>query len=197
MSIVYDVYSGDHAGGPIDYSTPVASGLTALTYATAALPLNSQTWFGVRKRETVSGLDDGNTDARVFVLIDGSGNDVTNRPPAPQHVRAFAAGLTTAVVEWAFPYLQGNMPTGFHVYDGAGGAPSYASPVATVPFTGASVNRFAFRTSVTGLTAGTTYQFGVRAYNATGEEPNTNTVSLTMPSAPPNNATSLAAAASF
>jgi hypothetical protein len=69
------------------------------------------------------------------------------------------------------------MSTGYHIYFGTGGTPNYASPVATVLFAAATANTFA--TNLPGLTDGTTYTIGVRAYIATAEEANTNTVTVT------------------
>lgn len=90
-------------------------------------------------------------------------------------------------VEWGYPIsgtqARATAPTGFHVYIGTGGAPSYGSPAATVLFTSGIINSFG--ASLTGLTGGTTYQIGVRAYNAVAEEPNTAFVSVTADSAGP------------
>ena len=107
-----------------------------------------------------------------------SGNDITNRPSAPLAIRAFATAAGGIRVEWAYNTINPSpIPTGFHVYQGTGGTPSYGSPVATVPF--ASAIAVTFVANLAGGVNGTTYTIGVRAYNATAEEPNTNTVNVT------------------
>ena len=68
-------------------------------------------------------------------------------------------------------------PTGFNVYCTAGDAVSYAAPSAVVAFSTGIRN--AFVVNLPGLADGTAYAIGVRAYNATAEEPNTVAVSAT------------------
>ena len=78
------------------------------------------------------------------------------------------------------------VPTGFHVYIGNRSAPVYGSPAATVLYSsGPGTGANAFVCNLTGLTGGTTYQIGVRAYNAVAEEPNTSFVSVNADSAGP------------
>jgi Fibronectin type III domain len=188
MSLVYDIFRGNSSGGPVDYSSPIAT-VSTLSYTDAALPLSSTTRYGVRARDTVSGLADLNTDATVLIRVGATGADITAQPPAPAALRALAQPGGAVLVEWAHPALSGPRPTGFHVYQGVGSV-SYGSPVAAVPYTGPGTH---YRALISGLTSGTTYLFGVRAYNATAEEANTITAAATASSAGPTNPINLTA----
>jgi hypothetical protein len=186
MPIVYDVFAGNSAGGPIDYTTPVAT-TSSLSATLSALALNSSTWFGVRARDTVSGYSDLNTDAQVMIAIDGAGNDVSARPNAPETLKATPKANGAILVEWAYPYPL-KTPTGFRVYKGTDGTVSYGSPAATVPYSGRYGSAL-----LTGLTGGTAYSIGVRSYSAAGEDPNTASVTATADTTPPGNVVSLTA----
>jgi hypothetical protein len=191
MSIVYDIFAGSSSGGPIDYSTPVAAGVTGLTWTGSALPPSSTTKFGVRARDTVSGLSELNTDAAVTIPVSAAGLDLGGLPAAPGGLRVTATAGGSALVEWAWPYLRGPRPTGFHLYKGVG-AVDYATVAATVAYSGPRVPP---RAVLAGLTDGTTYLVAVRAYNAVGEEPNTVAVAVTADATAPANPENLTATA--
>ncbi len=96
-------------------------------------------------------------------------------------------------VEWHYPLTTGpRKPVGFHVYIGTPTV-SYASPAATVLYSSGFANTF--QAKLTGLTDGVVYQVGVRAYNASAEEPNVNVVSVTADSTGPGPVVSLTATA--
>src|SRR6059058_2586533 len=103
MALVYDIYAGSSSGGPVDYTTPVAT-VSALSWTGPALPPSSTTKFGVRARDTVSGLGELNTDATVTIVVDPAGVDLSALPPPPQSVRATAQAAGAVLVEWAYPY---------------------------------------------------------------------------------------------
>jgi hypothetical protein len=168
MSTQYHIYANNHAGAPVDYSTIVAT-VAGLTYSAAALGLASDTTFAVRAFDSVSTLEEMNTDATTRVVVDGAGVDVTGRPGAPGALVATGAALNAIRAAWTYPpvALAAQRPIGFHVYAGTPTV-SYGSPVATVPYTG----RPSYTQDITGLTGGSSYQVAVRAYNPTGEEPN-------------------------
>lgn len=171
MTIQYRIYQGDSSGGPVDYTSIVTS-TTSLSAALSPLSPGTTTKFGVRAYDTVSGVEEKNTDATVEITVDGSGDDATNRPYAPAQLRVFAGPGGTATVEWSYPYLDAaRLPTGFRVYVGTPSV-SYASPAATVAWGGGGPRPRTFRASLSGLSDGVSYQVGVRAYNASGEEPN-------------------------
>src|SRR5262249_29984152 len=131
--------------------------------------------FGVRAFHGCG--EEKNLDVAVEIILDATGADVTNRPAAPTGLRASATAGGSIRVEWHYPRTRApRAPTGFHVYTGTGGAPSYTTPVATVPYTTGIFNAFA--TTLSGLSDGTTYSISVRAYNGYGEEPNTVSVDV-------------------
>lgn len=193
MAIQYRIYSGDASGGPVDYSTVLAT-TASLSIAMSALANNTTTIFAVRTYDTVTGLDDAGTDAQVTIITDGSGLDATNRPYASSSLRALPSP-TGATIEWTYPHLiASRQPTGFHVYVTATTI-SYASVQATVLW--ATGRGGKFRATIAGLTPGTAYQAAVRAYNASGEEPNTAVIGFTLPAAAPLNVDGLTATVGY
>jgi hypothetical protein len=189
MAIVYDIYKGNSSGGQPDYSaSPYASGITALTWTdSAALADNTETVYGVRARDTVSGLNDGNTDAQVTIPVGASGQDLGGLPYAPAGLSATPGSGGTALVQWVYAATnRDNLPTGFHVYFWqSGDSPNYTTPAETVAY-GLSGLPFAlnvpgtptYSASLAGLSDGVSYVVAVRAYNAAGIEQNTNTVTV-------------------
>ena len=176
----YNIYS-NAGSGPINYNTPVA---TVYNFSWTSPPLaHPDTWrFGVRAFNNYG--EEKNLDAAVTIILDAFGNDITLRPSPPVGLRALALAAGALRVEWGYPVVnRATVPTGFHVYIGTGGAPSYGSPTATVLFTAGIANTFV--ANLTGLVNGTSYQIGVRAYNAVAEEPNTAFVTVTADSAGP------------
>jgi hypothetical protein len=186
----FNVYS--NAGmGPINYNAPFAT-VYGLTWTSPPLTYPDTWRFGVRAFNQYG--EEKNLDAAVTVILDGNGNDITLRPSAPVGLRSFALAGGAVRSEWAHPVVnRATVPTGFNVYIGTGGVPNYGSPVATVLYSSAIAN--AFVCNLTGLTGGTTYQIGVRAYNAVAEEPNTSFVSVTADTAGPAPVDSLTASA--
>ena len=182
---VYDVFSNHGLGpdAPVDYTAPLASGLTARTFDPGALAPATTYWFGVRARDDVTGLSESNVDV-IKIVIDANGNDVTNRPLPPQHVTATPKADGSLRVEWSFPWRStaGPRPTGFRVYVGTGLAPDYATIVGTAAY---REGQQYFRATVTGLAGGVPLKVGVRAYRGTIEETNTIAVTATPNNSPP------------
>ena len=179
------------AGDQINYATPIATASgTAWTSGTLAA---SGTWsFGVRAFD--GNGEEENLDCAVAIVLDGNGNDITNRPAPPIGLRAFATANASIRVEWGYPPTTGaKAPTQFNVYIGTGGTPNYAAPVATVAFNAVILSTFV--TNLTSLTGGTTYSIGVRAYNACGTETNTIVVNVTADATGPAAVDSLVATA--
>jgi len=177
MSIAYHIYANTGAADPIDYSSPHATS-SGLSWTSGSLTFPGNWSFSVRAYDTDSGLEEQNLDCMISIILDSNGNDITNRPLPPTAVRAFALAAGSIRVEWYYPPSNGlKNPAGFNIYTGTGGLPNYGSPAATVAFSTGIANTFV--SNLAGFTDGTTYTIGVRAYNATAEESNTNTVSVT------------------
>ena len=169
MSISYNIYGNDAAGGPIDYST-VLTNTASLTYALPALSVSSDNLFAVRALDSVTGLEESNVDAVVRIVIDAAGNDVSNRPAPPVYVSAVANSGGKSTASWSFNHVDtsgGNAPTGFKVWLTAGSSVDYtASPAVTLAYHNNPSD--VYTATLTGLVDGTTYTIGVRTYNATG-----------------------------
>lgn len=169
MSISYTIYANDGSGAPVDYSTPLST-TSALTFTTAALAHPGDWRFAVRATDGT--LEESNIDAVVRLVLDSAGVDVTNLPAAPVGLTARPIAGGSIRVTWADPGR--SKAAGFHVYAGAT-TPDYGTAVAT-----AAANASGrYQADLAGLTDGTTYAIGVRAYNAAGEEANTTTASAT------------------
>jgi hypothetical protein len=187
VPVSYRIYGNGGGGGPIDYTTPLAT-TASLTWTSGALAAGSRWRFGLRAFDTTSGLEETNVDAVVALDLNTSRIDITNLPVPPEHltVDPIPGG---AVVHWSYPFTAAaNRPNAFFVYIGSP-APDYGTILATVAYIRSPIA--VFRATLTGLTPGVTYQVGVRAANATGEEGNTTVASVTIPASAPSNVDSL------
>ena len=163
MAISYNVYANDGQGGLVNYQTPVAS-TTGLTYAVGPLAAPSDNTFAVRAFDTVSGIEEANTDARVRIILDASGNDVTARPNAVigLAVRPMAGG--TCWVSWGYDSTgQGGPASEFSVSLAAGASPSLANPAATVAFLPGVAG---YGCTLSGLASNAPYTVAVQAIGA-------------------------------
>jgi hypothetical protein len=188
----YHIYSNNGLGGAIDYDSPIDT-TASLTYTTGPLAFPGSWTFGVRAFYVGPGLEEQNVDAVVTILLDAAGKDITNQPSPPVGLRAFPIAAGSIRVEWTYPPAVGaKIPTGFHVYLGTGTL-SYTTPVATVLFGTAIANSYVYNSAA--LSNGVTYTIGVRAFNVTAEESNTNTVTATAVTVGPTAVVSLTAIA--
>lgn len=172
----YHIYGNDSRGGPVDYTAVLAT-VTGTSWDSPTLPEEAVATFAVRAFDPDTGLEEENVDARLTITLDDLGNDLTGLPNAPIGLAARASAGGTAVVTWHYnPGGQGSAPTVFRVYLGTP-TPDYSTPAATVSY--ASAGGRGYSATLSGLSGGTVYQVAVRAANASGEEPNTATVSVT------------------
>lgn len=190
----YFAYSDTGIGDPINYGSPIATipGLNNTTYTTSPLFVPGIWKFGVRTYNEF-GIEQ-NIDAQVTIILDASGNDITNLPNPPTNLKVFATAGGSIRVEWWFPLASGpKAPAGFHVYISPAPTLSYASPVGTVSYASGIQNTFRFNSS--GYSDGVTYVVGVRAFNAVSEEKNTSVVSVVAESVGPTAVVGLTATA--
>jgi hypothetical protein len=186
----YDVYGSPAADQPIAYDGPPLIRTQATSWTTGLLSAPGAWGFGTRAANSYG--EEQNLDCSVTIVLDSLGNDITNRPSPPVGLRAFATPAGGIRVEWHYPPSRGvKAPTGFHVYIGTGGTPNYSTSVATAPIDEVILNSFV--ADLCGLTDGTTYTIGVRAYNASGEEGNTSMVSVTADTSGPSPVAGLSA----
>ena len=189
--LVYRVYSNDGAGGPIDYDTPIAT-TQALSWTSAGLTYPGDWSFGVRVYSLLTGLEELNVDAITRVILDASGNDITNRPIGPVLLRAFPTANGGGRAEWAYPFTDpARRPTGFRVYTGPPGSVDYGTPSATVPWKGNAP----YSVDLPATADGSDVAVCVRAFNASAEDPNTLEVDYTADAVGPAPVQSLAAIA--
>lgn len=176
MALTYAVYGNHGSGGPVDETTPLVV-TPSLAYLTAALAHPGDWTFLVRARDTVTGWEDTASDARVRLVLDASGADITNRPAAPTDLAARPTENGGFRVEWAaLPVPGATIPTQFKVWVAIGAINYAATPTALVAYVPGVA---AYAADLTGFVDGTLYTIGVRASNASGDETNTATVPAT------------------
>ena len=167
MALLYRIYSNGGAGGPVDYANPVAI-TPALAFEAGPVSPSTDTTFAVRAFDPLTGLEESNTDARVRVVIDAGGRDVSGRPDPPFAVTLAASAGGGARVSWAYrPAVSAGVPTGFHVYFGPAGDGPGPTPVATV---GYLPGRLGYSCELPGPLGFATYAVSVRAFNAAGAD---------------------------
>ncbi len=163
MVISYNVYANDGRGGLVDYSKPVA---TTADHGRPVGPLSapSDNTFAVRAFDTASGIEEANSEARIRVVIDEAGNDVTARPNAVKGLSARATVGGTCRVSWGYDRTgQGGPPARFDVTlkPDSGSAPP--GPSATVAYLPGVAG---YGCSLSNLAGGVSYAIAVRAVGA-------------------------------
>ncbi len=193
MAIVYQIFSNNGAGGPIDYSTVVAT-VSDTSYTTGDLVPSGDYRFGVRAKDTVTGLAEANTQASVRVTLDVNGNDIGLVPTAPFAVAARATTGGGCQVTWSyFAAVEAGVPTQFCVYLTAGNSPSLTTPSATIAYRPGVTG---YSCQLAGLSDATTYTVSVVSLGAIASATSAS-VSATVigDSTPPANVDFLAAVA--
>jgi hypothetical protein len=173
MTTAYRIYSNDGAGGPVDFSAPVAS-TAALSYVAGPLGAPTDTTFVVHAYDPDTGLEEANTEASVRLVVAADGTDVSGLPNPPHALTLSPAFGGGGRVGWAYaPAGAYGLPAGFNVYLTEGPAVDYTSPAVTVPY---SPGVIGYSCVLPGPFTPSAYTAGVRSYNATGVEANTGSV---------------------
>lgn len=111
----YHIYS-NAGSGPINYSASIAT-VYGLTWTSGPLQFPDTWMFGVRAFDANG--EEQNLDAAVTLILDGNGNDITNRPKPPIALRAFPMKAGSIRVEWSYNTINPQpVPTGFYIYLG-------------------------------------------------------------------------------
>lgn len=186
----YHVYANAGDGGPIDYSTPVAT-VDGLEWTTPPLTTGEHR-FGVRAFGSISLFEEENADAAVLIIVDSDGNDISHRPAPPFGLRLRNEAGGRVIAEWTHPGgTRENAPTGFRIYAGWP-SPDYGAPILT------TTNRAfhgSFSAALEGLSDGP-LAVAVRAFNATAEETNWDFATVNVDGTPPDPVDGLSVAAS-
>src|SRR5438309_5114675 len=101
MAIVYQVFSNGGTGGPIDYSTPIAT-VSGTSYMTGALAAPGDYRFAVRAKDTGTALAEANTQASVRIALDAAGRDIGRVPNTPFATVARPTSGGGGLVEWSY-----------------------------------------------------------------------------------------------
>jgi titin len=154
----------DNAGSPGAYSVIASVGANATSYSNSGLTPNTRYWYRVQASNANGNSGYSNETAAATLQP---------APAAPSGLSTSAASATQINLAWTD---NANNETGFRVERApdAGGVAGTYTEIAVV---GVNVNSY----SSTGLTAGATYWFRVRAYNGTGTSAYSNESSATTP----------------
>lgn len=165
MAITYRIYSNGGAGGPVDYSAPVAS-TNGLTWVAGSVGPSSDTTFAVRAFDPGLGLEESNTEARVRIVVGPDGADLTGRPNPPHALSMSPVAGGGCRVSWAYaPADPDRTPTGFQVYLTQGNTVGSSSPAGAVPHAPGKVG---YSLVLPGPFTLSTYTAGVCSFNAAG-----------------------------
>lgn len=166
MAVHYNIYTNAGSGGPVDYSTPVAT-TPDLSYVAGPLAPGTDTTFAVRAFDTATNLEEANTEARVRVVTDAGGNDVGAVPNAPHALSVAPTPGGGCRVSWAYAPDDGRgAPAGFHVYLRDSPPAGPAPPVSGGNYTAGKVG---YSVTLPGPYPPDVYSVTVAAFNAAGE----------------------------
>jgi hypothetical protein len=192
VTVRYRVYGAAAPDGPVDDAAPIAD-VAGLSWATPPLAAGANP-FLVRAYDDATGLEEQGVGARVDILIDAAGADLTARPGPVAGLAARPTGPGTCRIEWAYPPAA-EAAAGvaeFCVWLTAGAAVDFAAaPATTVPATWLG----RYRVDLAGLTPGATHAVAVRAAGPAGDDGSTFQVLIITPAAAPAPVEGLAAVA--
>ena len=170
MAIAYHVYSNDGRGGAIDYShvvatVPAPAVGSPLEFEGKPLESPSDNLFAVRAFDDESGVEEANTDARVRVVIDADGRDISSRPNAVVGLTARWMIGNACLLSWSYdPAGQGGPPARFNVTSSFAGIEAIPGlldfPTRQVAFVPGLAG---YGCRLDGLTTGTAWTFEVQA----------------------------------
>ncbi|MBZ5602347.1 MAG: cellulase family glycosylhydrolase [Acidobacteriia bacterium] len=164
-SVTYNVYSSTTSGFTVSASNRIASGVSGTTFAAQGLQAASTHYYRVTASDAA-----GESFASNQAGTTTSGPTCTVAPGTPGNLTALAISSTQINLQWNGTTTPSGCSVAYNVYASTtpGFTPSSSNRVAQV--TGTS-------TSVTGLTASTTYYFIARSEDQAGESSNSNQAS--------------------
>jgi hypothetical protein len=175
MQVSYNIYSNGGTGGSVDYSAALA-GTPGLSFDPGPLTTPGDYTFAVRACDTTTGLEDANTDARVHVVLDVDGNDVTDLPGPPHAVYPTAGLGGSCRVTWAYrPSSDYGVPDGFQISVARNDGAANPTATATVAYSQGCVS---YCCDLPGPFEFATYTVTVRSINAVGLDRNAQSVTI-------------------
>ncbi len=133
MPTQYQVFGNTGNGSPIDYATVLAT-VSGLSWTPPALNAGSDWSFGVRAVDSTSGLSESNVDAKVRIVLDANGKDLTALPAQPVILGLQVVNGNGCRLDWSWTDVRFPKPETFQVFTSTTGSidPS-SSPVAVIP----------------------------------------------------------------
>jgi hypothetical protein len=181
MAIEYHVYANDGAGGAVNYASPVAV-VSSPSYVTTALATPSDNTFAIRAFDDVTGLEEGNTDATVRIVVGPTGIDQTAVPNSPLQLSARATSGGGCRVEFVYVATgQLGAPSEWRVWLFSGLPNFTLAPAVVFPVSWPTLGGIYrhIMLDLTGLADGVDYLIGARAANSSGDDGNVATVAVT------------------
>ena len=165
MSILYRIYSNDGAGGPVDYSAPIAT-TAGLAFNPPGLVPSGDYRFAIRAFDDATGIEESNTQAVVRVRLDAGGRRIAEPPDPPHALVARPTAGGGCRVDWAYRAAgQAIPPSTFDVYLTPGATADLSTPVATVVYRPGVLG---YTVDLTGLGDGVAYTVAVASRGAGG-----------------------------
>jgi hypothetical protein len=165
MNISYNIYSNSGSGGPVDYSSPIAR-TSSLSSEQGSLAAPGDYTFAVRACDVATGLEEANTDARVRIMIDATGRDVSGIPGAPHALALSPSAGDGCRICWAYwPSPDLGTPDDFLVFVTPAGSASSSTPAASVAYV---PGQNGYSCDLPGPFPFGTYTASVRSCNASG-----------------------------
>lgn len=162
MAGTYNLYRGvGDSLANVDFTTPVATGLTGAT-ATLALSHAVSTKYTYVLRPVLGGMENPNVSCRVLFETDGTGAWAGAKPAAPIAVAAEAIAAGKVRVTWQYQTPAGRTaPATFGLYYGTDPYLVSGTPLASVTYAGDGRYSHDFT-----LTDGVAYWFAVTGRTA-------------------------------
>ncbi len=200
MSIQTHVYQGDDSGGPIDWSSPVAT-VAGTAYTVSDLPAGSRRRVGIRLFDMASGLEEAGSAAQILLARDAAGADVSTMPGGPRALSVVPKGGPAVSVSWLYLPVPGRPdPTEFALWCQVG---STVDPtidpdlIVNALDIAATPDGSRYRASIGGLSAGVGYMVLIRGRLGAADDGNMLLASFTAAGSLPRAVEGAMSAATF
>jgi len=173
----FDLYLYSSTGALLDTVTSDLSAGLTITDVFPSTPLTGPSTYTIHcEANEYLPNQERNFNTTITFSVDGTGALLAQFPNAPNTLFATAKEGAKAQLDWKYnTFEQEVAPSEFNVYhNSGGGGVDYGTIQATVTYV---TGVFQYQTTLTSLTDGLTYVFGVRSKTGANEEQNTNTAS--------------------
>jgi hypothetical protein len=166
MGLRANLYRGDDAGGPVDWTDLVAQ-VDGTTYAVGDLLAGQSRRYGLRVVDLATGLEESGTAAQVTLTRLPSGDDATGPPGGPTSIAFAMKPAGVGLLSWTYlPHPGRDDPATWDVHANTGDTVDWSlDPIKSVAVAPVVLT---YSTTITGFVDGDTYSVGVRGASASG-----------------------------